>query len=201
MTNDLRVILASKSRARQDMLKSAGLAFDPAPADIDESEIIQSMTLDGAEIGAIAQALANKKALSISKKFPEELVIGSDQALDFKDEFIEKAETEEEAIEKLKAMRGSAHRLISAVSVSRGDKILWQHSAEATLTMHDFSDEYLEGYCERAFDALTNCVGAYEFEGAGSWLFSSIEGDYFTILGMPLLPLLNYLREEHGAMP
>lgn len=201
MTSDLNLILASKSRARQAMLQKASVDFDVAPAAIDEPAIIAQMLREEHSIEHITQNLAQKKALSISKKFPENLVIGSDQSLEFEGEILTKADNDEQAKEKLRKLRGKTHALISAVSVTRGSEILWEHAAKAKLTMHDFDDSYLDAYCEKSVTALTSCVGAYEYEAHGSWLFSSVQGEYYTILGMPLLPLLNYLRESHGAKP
>lgn len=191
-----KLILASASRARQSMLAQAGLSFEIHPADIDETAILRE--LKGAEPADKAHILAEKKAAYVSQQFPGALVIGSDQILEIGGDILSKASDKNAAREKLKRLRGKTHHLISAVAVCRDEKILWHHTAQARLTMHDFSDEFLENYMAAAGEGLTRAVGAYELEGAGSWLFSSIEGDYFTILGMPLLPFLNYLRENHG---
>ncbi|MCB1532218.1 MAG: Maf family protein [Alphaproteobacteria bacterium] len=201
MTSNPSLVLASKSHARQAMLKNAGLCFDLAPAAIDEHKIIETLQGEGKDVGEIAKELAQKKALSIASLHADRLVIGSDQTLDFEEQLMTKACDEESALEKLKILRGKTHTLISAVAVAKGDQILWSASDQASLTMHDLDDEFLAAYCKEAGDALVNCVGAYEYERAGAWLFSNVKGDYFTILGMPLLPLLAYLREHHGARP
>lgn len=201
MAHKPKIILASKSPARKTMLQNAGLQFEIIPSGIDEPAIVKDMLADGYAAPGIALELAKRKALDVARDYPDALVIGSDQTLDFQGEFVNKAASKEEACERLGRMRGQEHTLISAVSVAMDDKPLWQHIDDAELVMRNFSDEFLELYCEKAGDALTNCVGAYEFEGLGSWLFSSIKGDFFTILGLPLLPLLVYLRETHGITP
>lgn len=198
---DKPLILASKSAARKTMLGNVGLVFDSIPSDVDEPSIVEKMLLDGFHAPGIALELAKQKALDISKKYPDALVIGSDQTLDFNGELLSKAKTPENAKVKLRRLRGEDHVLVSAVSVAYNGEALWQHIDDANLSMRDISDEFLDLYCEKAGDALTHCVGAYEFEGMGGWLFSSIKGDFFTILGMPLLPLLGYLKETHGIAP
>lgn len=191
----MQIILASKSLARQTMLKNAGLIFECQPADIDES-IAQNSTQSPTEI---AETLAAQKALHVSNNNSDALVIGSDQILECDATILTKAGDNQKASEKLKSLRGKTHHLISAVCVAQNGKTLWQKSARAALTMHDFSDEFLAEYVANAGEALTRSVGAYELEALGVQLFEKIEGDYFTILGMPLLPLLTYLREDHGV--
>ena len=190
----MTLILASGSLARQNMLRAAGLEFETYPADIDEEirQISGSPPLD------IALSLACEKALHVSAKNPDTLVIGADQILQYEGKIMSKAANENEAREKLKTLRGKTHNLISAVAVAKNDKVLWKNTACAFLTMYNFDDEFLETYIEKAGAALTRSVGAYELESIGVQLFENIEGDYFTILGMPLLPLLTYLRQEHG---
>ncbi|MEM7618103.1 MAG: Maf family protein [Pseudomonadota bacterium] len=183
------------------MLKNAGLAFEAIPSEVDEPAIVGEMEAEGYEARGIALQLAKQKALDVSQKYPDALVIGSDQTLEFKGEFITKAENANQAFEKLSRMRGSEHTLVSGVSVALGGSTLWQHIDDAYLEMRNFDDDFLRLYCDKAGDALVHCVGAYEFEGMGSWLFNSIKGDFFTILGMPLLPLLKYLHETHGIQP
>lgn len=201
MGTEANIILASKSRARQTMLKNAGLKFEAIPSGVNEPAIVKKMQAEGFESRGIALELAKQKALDVSAKHPGALVIGSDQTLKYHGAFIEKAIDNDAAVAKLKMMRGGEHTLISAVSVVKDSTVLWQHIDDAHLTMRDFDDEFLALYCEKAGDALTSCVGAYEFEGLGAWLFDSIKGDFFTILGMPLLPLLKHLREAYGVKP
>ncbi len=190
-----RLILASKSAARQTMLKSAGLSFQSHPADLNENAIKN----EGKSPQFTAQNLALAKAQHVSKKYADAIVIGSDQVLSLNGLMLNKASDEDEARDKLKQLRGQTHHLISAVAIVQGGKNLWQYDAVAFLKMYDFSDQFLESYLSRAGDALTHNVGAYALEGLGAQLFESIEGDYFTILGMPLLPLLTYLRNAHGV--
>lgn len=188
------LILASKSSARQNMLRAAGLEFEIRPAEIDES-VAQSSNAPPSEV---AQELARAKALHVAAGHPDALVIGSDQILECEGQILTKAANKDEAREKLKTLRGKTHSLISAVTLAKNDEILWQQTGNAFLTMHNFNDDFLESYIERAGEALTRSVGAYELESTGVQLFETIKGDYFTILGMPLLPLLTYLRTQQG---
>lgn len=190
-----RIILASRSKARQDMLRDAGVEFETYPADIDESVLQQS----GNAPEAIALELAQQKALHVARDNPAALTIGSDQVLEFEGQPLSKPASADDAIAQLKAMSGKKHRLISAVALAQGDTILWSTQDSVTLTMHALDDAFLQAYKDRAGGALTRSVGGYWFEDIGSWLFEKIEGDYFTILGMPLLPLLAELRTRHGV--
>lgn len=196
-----KIILASASRARKDMLINAGLKFQSIPADIDETKIIESLRGQKAKPEVMAVELAQQKAKEISAKHPDAIIIGSDQILECEGQIFEKAKDEAAAKQKLKTLRGKTHRLISAVCIAHENKILWQTHDEAKLTMHDFDDAFLEEYAGAAKDDITRCVGGYAIEKSGAWLFSAIKGDYFTILGMPLLPLLDVLKDEHGCKP
>lgn len=194
------IILASQSKGRQDMLRGAGVPFNAMPAHIDERGLTDQMLENDADFTAIAQMLADEKAKVISQDHPDALVIGSDQVLEFDGQLLSKAATDFDAINRLRAMSGKAHRLISAVTIARGGEIIWQHHDQAILTCHDFDDAFLMHYQSCAGQALTKSVGGYWLEDVGSWLFQSIEGNYFTILGMPLLPLLGYLRIHHNII-
>lgn len=194
------LILASGSAARSSMLLNAGVSFDKIPADIDEHAILEQHA-ETQTVAFITEELARRKALHISKQHSSALVIGSDQTLSFDEEILSKAKSQNNARAKLMRLRGKTHTLFSSVCVAKGDEILFTHTAQANLTMHNFSDAFLDDYMKHDPDALTSCVGAYKIEGAGAWLFSSIQGDVFTIMGMPLLPLLEFLRTEYGFKP
>ena len=195
------LILASQSHARRDMLQRAGLVFESVPAAIDEAAITRRLRAAEVAPEDIALELAKEKALAIAAVRPEALVIGSDQILECDGRLLEKAKTPADAREKLKLLQGRSHRLISAVCVARGASVLWTHREEAVLTMHALNDDTIDAYCARAGEALLRAVGGYELEGLGAWLFARVEGDFFTVLGMPLLPLLHYLQRQHGWSP
>ncbi|NCC22852.1 MAG: septum formation protein Maf [Alphaproteobacteria bacterium] len=188
------LILASRSKARRQLLDQAGLDYKAVPADIDE-EAVQGSGLPPAEISA---RLARDKALAVAALYPEALVIGSDQVLEFEGVCLAKALTKAAAKARLREMGGRSHRLITSVCVVRGPEILWELTDTATLHMADIDDSRLDEYCARAGSALTDTVGGYEIERFGIRLFERIEGDYFSILGLPLLPLLNFLRTVEG---
>ncbi len=193
------LILASGSAARQLMLRQAGLTFDILPASLDEAKLLQDRALESPAEKALF--LAREKAQNVSREIPEALVIGSDQILCLGEIIFSKANSRGDALEKLRMLSGQTHLLISGVAVARGGEVLWDHADHADLTMRVLDEDFLRAYAEAAGDALTSCVGAYQIEGAGAWLFSKVVGDFFTIMGMPLLPLLGYLYEEHRIGP
>lgn len=193
------IILASKSQGRKQMLEGAGLRFQCLPANIDERIIEQKLQQNESQNSDIALTLAKEKAIAVSLQQNESLIIGSDQILECEGEILHKASTKEEATQKLRHLSGKTHSLISSVCLAKAGEILWSAVDTAHLTMHDLDEETLHDYTNKAGDALTHCVGAYALESHGSWLFSKIEGNYFTILGMPLLPLLGELRTNHGV--
>jgi septum formation protein len=190
-----RLILASQSKARIDMLRSAGLSFEIIPAHLNEESLLAKAQQRGT---LPAQYLAQQKALTIAAQNPDALVIGSDQILEFRGEILSKAPDSETAIARLKTMAGQAHTLTSAVSVALNNEILWSAQDEAHLTMYKQTDIFWENYRSRAGEALTSSVGGYWIEDIGAWLFECIDGNYFTVLGMPLLPLLYYLRAQQN---
>jgi septum formation protein len=198
MPETTRLILASGSAARKSMLEAAGLAFDVIPAAIDEAAIRSAICKEATGAGAadIASVLAAEKARVVSLAHAGALVIGADQVLALGGKIFSKAESILEAREVLAMLRGRTHELVSAVALARGGKVHWQTTKAADMTMRQFSDEFLGSYLERLGDRALASVGCYELEGLGVQLFEKIDGDYFTILGIPLLPLLARLRRE-----
>ncbi len=190
----MQLILASQSRARKNMLQAAGLNFECCPANLDEGSIIEAQERKSRSPAEIATVLAEGKARFVARENRDALVIGADQILECDGKILSKAKTSEEARDKLRYLRGKTHRLISAVALVHGDNVLWHECTQACLDMRDFDDKFLEHYCAHAGKALTRSVGAYELESLGVQLFDKIDGDYFTILGMPLLELLHALR-------
>lgn len=190
------MILASASKARQEMLRNAGLTFEVHPADIEEKSLIEQQTEQSKSIKEITLELAKQKALHIAKQHPNQIVIGADQTLGFEGKILSKAITPQDALTQLKQLSGKTHTLYSAVTIAKNEQILWFHVNPAHLTMHPYKETFLQFYAKKDPEALTTCVGGYRIEGPGAWLFEKIEGDIFTIMGLPLLPLLNYLREQ-----
>lgn len=192
----MRLILASASPARQTLLRHAGVKCFAVPADLDEAAIRQGFA---GPPEALALDLARAKAAVVAGAYPEVLVIGADQLLVCDDKIFGKPKNMAEAGAHLRGLRGRAHRLVTACCVVRGREKLWSETAEAALTMRNFSDAFLEDYLAAEGEAVLGSVGAYRLEGLGSQLFARIEGDYFTILGLNLLPLLGFLRAA-GAL-
>jgi septum formation protein len=196
-------ILAYALRARGEVLAAAGVAFTVEPADVDEPAIRAKLLSGGAGVDAaeIALVLAKAKAESVSALHPGSLVIGADQVLALDDDVLTKPKDVSAAREALSRLRGKTHELHSAVALAEAGKIVWSHVATARLTMRDFSDAFLDEYIVRAADRVTQSVGSYELEGVGVQLFKAIEGDYFTILGLPLMAVLEQLRERGNLTP
>lgn len=188
-----RLILASASRSRQKLLASAGVQVETVPARIDEEAVRASLDVEGAKPRDVADALAEMKAAKVAERNPDAIVIGSDQVLAFHGRVWAKAGDREAAREQLCQMRGDTHFLISAVVVYHRAEPVWRTIDEVRLTMRNFSDGYLDDYLDRNWDEVRHSVGSYHLEGEGARLFETVEGDYFTVLGLPLLPLLNYL--------
>jgi len=192
------IILASKSAARTAVLRGAGIAFETAVSGVDEDAVKTGMLAEGASPRDVADALAELKAVKISRN-RQGFVIGADQTLEFEGGLYDKAETVEAARDRLKMLRGKPHRLHSAVVVAKDGAAIWRELDTATLTMRDFSDDFLEAYLAEEGEAALGSVGCYRLEGPGAQLFSKIDGDYFAILGLPVLGLLDLLR-RHGAL-
>jgi septum formation protein len=195
------LILASGSSSRRRVLEAAGLSFRIIPPDVDETglkrEMLEKTPRPGA--AALAEVLARAKAEAVSRRSPAAFVIGADQVLALDQELLDKPADLAAARAQLLRLRGRTHRLMTAVSLAREGHDVWQCTAIATLTMRAFSSDALERYLAAAGDRVTRSVGAYEIEGPAIQLFERIEGDYFTILGLPLLPLLAELRAR-GAI-
>jgi septum formation protein len=188
------LILASQSRARQTLLANAGIAFEAVPADIDERAVQGNSGLTAPD--NIALLLAREKALFVSAKFPGRFVVGADQTLALGNRLFSKPAGRAKAAEQLRALAGQEHELCSAVAVARDRKILFAEVSIARMTMRPLSGDEMRAYLDQAGDGVTSSVGAYQLEGLGVHLFERIEGDHFTILGLPLLPLLAFLRRE-----
>ena len=188
------LILASGSAARRQILTGAGVSFLVQPADIDEEALKEALLAKGQPPIAIAQALARAKALARSKQTPG-LVIGADQTLDLAGTLFNKAASLAEAEASLRLLRGKTHQLHSATALALNGQLVWQEVVSASLTMRDFSDRFLSRYLEQQGSAILSCVGGYQLESHGVQLFEQIEGDYFTILGLPLSGLLAQLRQ------
>ena len=187
------LLLASASSRRPQLLRNAGLVVTAEPARIDEDSIRQSLEAEQAKPRDIADALAELKAEKLANRHSTALVLGCDQVLAFQGRVFGKPETPDAARAQLTALRGQTHHLISALVLYDETKPIWRHISEAKLQMRDISDAYLEEYLARNWQSARHSVGAYKLEEEGVRLFSAIQGDYFTILGLPLLPLLDYL--------
>jgi septum formation protein len=188
------LILASQSRTRQALLANAGIDFEAVPADIDEREIQQASGLSTP--GDIAALLARRKALSVSLRQPGRFVVGADQTLARGARLFAKPAGRAQAAEQLRALAGGSHELHSAVAVARDGEILFEGVFIARMTMRQLGEREIVAYLDAAGAAVTTSVGAYQLEGLGVHLFERVEGDHFTILGLPLLPLLAFLRSE-----
>jgi septum formation protein len=188
------LILASQSRARQTLLANAGIAFEAVPSGIDERAVQQASRLVAPR--DIAALLAREKALYVSMRQPGQFVVGADQTLALGTRLFSKPAGRTQAAEQLRALASRSHELHSAVAVAREGKILFEAVAVARMTMRRLGEAEIDAYLDEAGDAVTSSVGAYQLEGLGVHLFERIEGDHFTILGLPLLQLLAYLRSE-----
>lgn len=195
----MTVILASTSGTRAELLRNAGVNFTVVAPGVDEQAAKASLLGDGADPREVADALAQLKAEKVSRRYPG-LVIGADQTLDLDGALLSKSETLEAARAALMSLRGRTHRLHSAVVVARDGGAIWREVKTATLHVRDFSPAFLDDYLTREGEAALWSVGGYRLEGLGAQLFSRVEGDTFTVLGLPLFGLLDCLR-LHGALP
>lgn len=194
-----RLVLASASASRKLLLEQAGFSFEVHAAHVDEAEVKRSARAGGANAEATAVLLAELKALRVARRDPEAVVIGCDQLLVCEDRWFDKPADIVEARAQLAALRGRSHVLATAVLCQRGEQRLWHHVARPRLTMRAFSDAFLDAYIAAEGNAVTTTVGGYRLEGLGVHLFDAVEGEFAAVLGLPLLPLLGFLR-QHGIL-
>lgn len=194
-----RLILASASEVRARVLKGAGVDFDIHPAHVDEEAVKDSLLAAKAPLRDVADALAELKALRVSANRPDALVLGADQVLAFEGELVNKCASLDEARTLLRRLRGRSHQLISALVLAKAGGAIWRTAETATLKMRDFSDRFLDDYLASEGEELLKGVGCYRLESRGAQLFERVEGDYFTVLGLPLQSLLAVLR-QHGIV-
>jgi len=187
------IILASGSEIRLTLLRNAGVEVVAIPARVDEDALRDAMLADAAPPRDIVDALAEMKAQKISAKHPQALVIGCDQVLSFDGDILSKPESPEDARAQLARMRGKRHDLLSAAVICENGRPIWRHVGVARMMMRQISDQYLDDYVARNWDSIRHSVGAYKLEEEGVRLFTQVQGDYFTVLGLPLLEVLSYL--------
>ena len=194
-----RLILASSSKARHSMLTNAGVACEAIASMIDEDGYKQSMKAEGASAAEAAETLAEMKALRMYRQQPNGIVIAADQMLECNGIWFDKPRDRDNTRAQLRALRGKTHQLISATVIYKEGSRIWGTIDTAHLTVRNFTDEWLEDYLDATGEEIYNCVGGYQLEGIGAQLFTEVRGDYFTVLGLPLLPLIGFLR-DHGIL-
>lgn len=200
LASDAKIVLASASVSRARMLTDAGLTFTTAPAYVDEDSVKQALQQEKADALDVAETLAELKAVKVSVNHPQVLTIGADTILDFKGTWFDKPVDLDHAKAHLMTLRGQTHHLATAVVIAVDGKRIWHARDLSELTMRHFSDDFIDQYVAEAGDALLTSVGAYQLEGLGAHLFERINGDFFSILGLPLLPVLSFLRDRNAVM-
>jgi septum formation protein len=196
----MKLVLASASSARAEMLKRAGVATTIDPGDVDEARIKSDCLARGESVEDAALALAEAKARAVAKRHPAALVLGADQMLECDGSWLDKPADHDQAAAQLRALSGRTHRLVSGAVALEGGRPVWQATTAASLTMRPLSEAFIRTYIDAMGSALLKSVGAYQIEGLGAQLFTKVEGDLFTIMGLPLLPLLEFLRRQ-GLLP
>ncbi|MDG2362042.1 MAG: Maf family protein [Hellea sp.] len=195
----MNIILASGSPTRKQILEDSGVIFEVVVRPIDEASIKSAMIQEGASKLSIVSTLAELKSIKVSSE-TSGLVIGADQIMVFDGAIYDKPKTIEEARTRLMAIRNQTHYLMGSVVVSEGGVSVWRHSSKVELKARSFTDKFIDNYINQEGEALLQTVGAYRFEKRGSQLFSSVKGDFFSVLGLPLLPLLDYLRTRNAIL-
>ena len=194
------IVLASTSASRRQLLSQTGISFNTAKPPVDEAPIKARLKAAGAGAAEVAGVLAESKAASVADILPGHYIIGADQMLECDGTWFDKPADREEARRHLQTLRGRTHQLVTATVIAHEGKTIWRYSETAKMTMRDFSSDFLDQYLDKAGDTVIQSVGAYQLEGLGAQLFARIEGDFFAILGLPVVSLLNALREA-GALP
>jgi septum formation protein len=190
------IILASGSATRRKLLDAAGISVHVDPPDVDEAAIKRDCSANKLNTAETAETLARAKAAQIARRHPGKIVIGADQMLECGGRWFDKPADRSAAAMQISALSGKTHRLVSAIVVFRGDREIWRTTDSAELAMRPISPAFIDSYLDRIGDQVLSSVGGYQIEGLGIQLFSRISGDHFTILGLPILPLLAFLRDE-----
>jgi septum formation protein len=190
----MTLVLASGSASRKALLTAAGVAFTPDPADLDEDALMAELKAHGAE--TMARRLAEEKALHVSRRHPSRIVLGGDSVIELDGEHLSKCASLDVARALLARMSGRTHLLVSAAALARDGRLLWAHTSPCHMTVRDLSPQFLDDYITAEGPGILSSVGCYHFEGRGAQLFDKVDGDYFSVLGLPLLEVLGALRKE-----
>ena len=190
------LVLASGSASRKALLTAAGIVFTADPADLDEDALLTGLRARGADAAGIASELAGRKAAAVSLRHAGQMVLGGDSVIAFGTELLSKCASLKDARILLERLSGHTHLLVSAAALARDGALLWTHASPCRMTMRELGPQFLEEYLLREGEAILSSVGCYHFEGRGAQLFAKVDGDYFSVLGLPLLPVLAQLRKE-----